>query len=127
MKHNLKIVYFGQKEQMESIANIATETFGNKIELKLSPEKYADGWFVTILHPKGDKSHGLKSVAKMVDVDLKSVTVFGDSINDIGMFELAGKSVAVANALDELKCVADVVLDRSNDEDAVGYFLDNIV
>jgi hydroxymethylpyrimidine pyrophosphatase-like HAD family hydrolase len=59
--------------------------------------------------------------------DIKDVTVFGDSVNDIGMFKLAGTAVAVSNALDEVKAVADVVLPHSNDQDGVARYLDNVV
>jgi hydroxymethylpyrimidine pyrophosphatase-like HAD family hydrolase len=58
--------------------------------------------------------------------DIKDVTVFGDSVNDIGMFKLAGTAVAVSNALDEVKAVADVVLPHSNDEDGVARYLDKV-
>jgi hydroxymethylpyrimidine pyrophosphatase-like HAD family hydrolase len=44
-------------------------------------------------------------------------------MNDIGMFKLAGTSVAVSNALEEVKAVADVVLPHSNDEDGVAKYL----
>ena len=40
--------------------------------------------------------------------DTTRLTVFGDSVNDIGMFRLAGTSVAVANALEEVKAHADI-------------------
>ncbi len=42
------------------------------------------------------------------------------------MFKLSGNSVAVSNALDEVKAVADVVLPHSNDEDGVAKYLNNI-
>ena len=56
--------------------------------------------------------------------DSQDITVFGDSVNDIGMFKLAGTSVAVSNALDEVKAVANVVLEYSNDEDGVAHYLE---
>ncbi len=58
--------------------------------------------------------------------NIHEMTVFGDSINDIGMFKLAGTSVAVANALDEVKKVADVILPYSNDEDGVAKYLSTL-
>jgi hydroxymethylpyrimidine pyrophosphatase-like HAD family hydrolase len=39
------------------------------------------------------------------------------------MFKLAGTSVAVSNALDEVKELADIVLPHSNDEDGVAQYL----
>ena len=123
MDMNLKIVYFGDKETLEPLTLQLQKTFKDALEFKLSPEKYSDGYFLTILHPEGDKAHALKKVMDYLERDHADVTVFGDSINDIGMFKLAGTSVAVSNALDEVKAVADVILPHSNDEDGVAKYL----
>ena len=123
MDQNLKIVYFGYEDQLRPLYTEIVKTFGDSIEVKLSPEKYGGGYFLTILHPEGDKAHALTKVLEYLGRDSKDVTVFGDSVNDIGMFKLAGTSVAVSNALDEVKEVADLVLPHSNDEDAVAKYL----
>ena len=125
MELNLKIVYFGDKKILEPLTVKLKEIFKDAIECKLSPEKYSDGYFLTILHPEGDKAHALQKVMDYLERDPAEVTVFGDSVNDIGMFKLAGTSVAVANALEEVKAVADVILPHSNDEDAVAKYLKN--
>ena len=126
MDENLKIVYFGYEEQLRPLYDAIKQTFGKEVEAKMSPEKYGGGWFLTLLHPEGDKAHALNKVMEYLGRDPKDVTVFGDSVNDVGMFKLAGTSVAVANALDEVKAVADVVLPHSNDEDAVAKYLSTI-
>ena len=54
------------------------------------------------------------------------MTVFGDSHNDIGMFEVANTKIAINNAIDELKLIADEVLPHSNDEDGVARYLKKI-
>ena len=123
MERNLKIVYFGQKEQLEPLYVAIKETFGDTVEAKLSPEKYGGGWFLTLLHPEGDKAHALEKAAEYMNLPADALTVFGDSVNDLGMFALAGTSVAVANALDEVKKAADIVLEHTNDEDAVAKYL----
>jgi len=123
---NLKIVYFGEYQILKPLTEHLQKTFGNALEYKLSPEKYSDGYFLTILHPEGDKAHGLQKIADYLNRDTQEMTVFGDSINDIGMFKLAGTSVAVANALDEVKAVADIILPHSNDEDAVAKYLNGL-
>jgi hydroxymethylpyrimidine pyrophosphatase-like HAD family hydrolase len=46
----------------------------------------------------------------------------GDSLNDISMLQYAGLSVAMANAIDEVKAIADVTTD-SNDADGVANAL----
>lgn len=126
MDMNLKLVYFGEYNTLLPMTRNFERTFGKELEYKLSPEKYSDGWFLTILHPEGDKAHALQKVADYINRDTYDITVFGDSINDIGMFKLAGTSVAVSNALDEVKAVADIVLPHSNDEDGVARYLENM-
>ena len=123
MEMNLKIVYFGDYDTLKPLTLHLEKTFAKNLEYKLSPEKYSDGWFLTVLHPEGDKAHALHKVADYIGRETSDMTVFGDSINDIGMFKLAGTSVAVSNALDEVKAVANIVLPHSNDEDAVAKYL----
>ena len=127
MEQNLKIVYFGYENQLRPLYEEIVKVFGQTIEAKLSPEKYGGGYFLTLLHPEGDKAHALTKVMEYLERDYSDVTVFGDSINDIGMFNLAGTAVAVSNALDEVKDVADIVLEHSNDEDGVANYLNNIL
>jgi Cof subfamily protein (haloacid dehalogenase superfamily) len=123
MDMNLKLVYFGEYNTLLPMTRNFERTFGKELEYKLSPEKYSNGWFLTILHPEGDKAHALEKVMDYLGRDPSDVTVFGDSVNDIGMFKLAGTSVAVSNALDEVKAVADIILPHSNDEDGVAKYL----
>lgn len=125
MDMNLKIVYFGDYATLKPLTEALKKTFEDAIECKLSPEKYSDGYFLTILHPEGDKSHALQKVMDYLERDPSDVTVFGDSVNDIGMFKFAGTSVAVSNALEEVKAVADVILPHSNDEDGVAKYLES--
>ncbi len=123
MSRNLKIVYFGEHARLAPLAEALRQEHGGEIECKLSPEKYGGGYFLTILHPRGDKAHALEDVAAYLERDLSEFTVFGDSINDLGMFARAGTAVAVANALDEVKAQADLVLPHTNDEDGVARYL----
>jgi len=123
---NLKIVYFGDYIQLKPLADELKKIFGSSIEIKLSPEKYSDGYFLTLLHPKGDKSHAIETLMKYLKVEQKNITVFGDSLNDISMFTLANTSIAVSNALDEVKAIANIVLPHSNDEDGVAKYLNHL-
>ncbi len=119
----LKLVYMGEEKLLRPLAEHLKKVFDTKIEVKLSPENYMQCYFLTILHPLSDKAHALMKLHEYLNLDIKETTVFGDSINDIGMFKQAGKAVAVANALEVVKQEANVVLKESNDEDAVAKYL----
>ena len=123
---NFKIVYMGEEEQLRELHEHLEDKFGNTLKFILAPEAYVGCYFLMILHPEADKSHGIKSVSEHLGFDLEKLTVFGDNFNDIGMFELAKTSVAVANAQPEVKEMADVVLAFKNDEDAVAHYLEGL-
>ena len=71
-----------------------------------------------------NKLAGVKAVASHMGIDLKNVVAFGDDFNDIEMLRGCGVGVAVDNAIDEAKAVADYIC-RSNDEDGVAKWLEN--
>ena len=123
MDDNFKIVYMGEEKLLRELALHVEATFGDELKYILAPEAYTKSYFLTILHKDADKSHGIKTVREYADFDLNKLTVFGDNFNDIGMFDLAGISVAMANAQDEVKAKASFVSKYSNDEDAVAHYL----
>lgn len=51
----------------------------------------------------------------------KGVT-FGDDYADIGMLTLCGKGIAMGNAINEVKEIADLII-GSNDEDGIAEYL----
>jgi Cof subfamily protein (haloacid dehalogenase superfamily) len=73
-------------------------------------------FFVEILSPNVHKGHGLKQLCQEIGVPLDEVIAFGDGDNDIEFLELAGKGIAMKNARDTLKAVADEVTEWTNDE-----------
>ncbi len=123
---NFKIVYFGEEELLRIVASHLRAVFGDTIKYILAPEAYAGCYFLTLLHKDADKSHGIQSVSEAIGFDLNRLSVFGDNFNDIGMFELAGTSIAVANAQEGVKKAAKIVLPHTNDEDAVANYLKSL-
>ncbi len=60
--------------------------------------------------PKGiDKGKGMEIVCRYYREHLQNTVAFGDSMNDYEMMMAAGISVAMGNACEELKQIADVV------------------
>jgi len=125
-EENFKIVYMGEEEQLRELHEHLEDKFGDTLKFILAPEAYVGCYFLTILNPAADKSHGIKSVSEALDFDLEKLTVFGDNFNDMGMFELAGKSVAMANAQPEVKDMADIVLAFNNEQDGVAKYLEGL-
>lgn len=123
---NFKIVYMADEDILVELKDRIEKIFGEELKYILAPEAYMGCYFLTILHKDADKAHGIKSVSEAAGFDLGKLSVFGDNLNDIGMFNLANISVAVANAHPEAKAAADVVLAHTHDEDAVARYLEGL-
>ena len=52
---------------------------------------------------------------------------FGDSINDIPMFEMSDECYAVANAMDEVKAAATGIIDSNEDDGVAKWLLENVI
>ena len=59
--------------------------------------------------------------------DVKKILAIGDYNNDLQMVSLADIGGAPANAIDEVKAVADIVLTASNNESCVAEFLKQVL
>lgn len=65
-----------------------------------------------ILPIDANKGRGIKKLAEILEIDIKDVIVFGDGDNDYEMIENAGLGIAMGNASDKVKEVADYVTDN---------------
>ncbi len=79
--------------------------------------RYGEVMYVTITNPEYlefmnkevSKGKGLAKAAEYLGVPREQVLAIGDGFNDKAMLEWAGTAVAMGNAVDEVKAVADVV------------------
>jgi len=77
--------------------------------------------------PEGlSKGKSLLEIADKYNIDQKDIIAFGDQMNDKTMIELAGVGVAMANAIEAIKEIADYVT-LSNDEDGIANYLEKFV
>lgn len=72
------------------------------------------------------KGNGLSELATKLNVDLKDTMAIGDQGNDLSMLQVAGTAVAMGNAIDELKSIADFVTE-DNDHDGVAVAIEKFV
>lgn len=63
--------------------------------------------FINILEPQVSKGKALEALALHLGVAMSEVIAVGDGHNDISLLSMAGLAVAMGNAPDELKAVAD--------------------
>ncbi|MCK9170115.1 MAG: HAD family hydrolase [Treponema sp.] len=82
------------------------------------------GSLIQIMAKEASKETAIKDIAEKYNIVKEDIYCFGDDHNDIGMFEYCGNSIAMGNAVQELKRMATFIT-SGNDEDGVAEFIEN--
>lgn len=104
----------------DALARAARQVAGDLVGVTVAGEGIVE------LLPLGlSKATGLSLAARRLGLTAKDTIAFGDMPNDIPMFGWAAHGVAMANAHDELKAVADEFT-ASHEEDGVAVVLERL-
>ncbi|MEV0774591.1 HAD family hydrolase [Streptomyces sp. NPDC050433] len=105
----------------DALARVGQETVGDMVAVVMA------GPGVVEILPLGlTKATGLSLAARRLGVTAADTIAFGDMPNDIPMFGWARHGVAMANAHEALKAVADEVT-ASNDDDGIAVVLEKLL
>lgn len=69
------------------------------------------------------KYQAVQALSKFLGIELEDMVAFGDDENDYEILKYCGTGVAMANAIVQIREVADTITD-SNDEDGVAAYLE---
>jgi Cof subfamily protein (haloacid dehalogenase superfamily) len=114
-----KLLIPGDPMLLVPLESILRTYLGNDITLFTSKP-----YMLEILPPETNKGTALAKVAEILNVDKEEVLAIGDSINDEAMIRWAGMGVAMVNGDERIKSIADMITDRSNDDDGVVEIID---
>lgn len=119
----LEMNFIASADALRPLLEAVQQAYGEHISAHFEEDIYAKGaWWLRLAHRDAGKQTMLIELARRTGHDLREVIVFGDNLTDLGMFEVAGRAVAVANAREEVKARAHEVI-PGNDEDAVVKYL----
>lgn len=89
--------------------------------------KVKDGYyFFDIVCNSVSKGNGIKMLLSYLNLKESNAICFGDSVNDLDMFNVCGEKVAMGNAINDIKERADYITE-SNDRDGISKFFDNYI
>ncbi len=91
---------------------------GNEVSLLYSNEKYLE-----IFSAKSGKGASILTLCDLLDIPVAQTLAAGDAANDISMVQTAGIGIAMANATDEVKKVADIITENDNNHDGLAPLL----
>lgn len=83
----------------------------------------SEPFFMEVMPLGVDKASGLKRILEVTGIGREELIACGDGFNDVSMIEFAGLGVAMENAQDAVKAIADEITD-SNDDDGVARIVE---
>jgi Cof subfamily protein (haloacid dehalogenase superfamily) len=113
-----KLVVIGDPKILDGLKQRMLARFDGRLYISTSLP-----YFLEFASPEVTKAAGLAFVAEHLGFSRKRTVAFGDGENDIELVDWAGYGVAVANAHDQVKGVADFVC-PSVDEEGVAQVLE---
>ena len=124
-----EIVYFSTHNRDAEkiymlVNNLEDETF---IKERIPDDLYVSvsrGGMAMVMHKDATKAKATAELARIWDVKQSEIAAFGDDLNDIDMLQYAGVSVAMPNALDEVKAAAGRIADHACDDDGVARWIE---
>lgn len=93
-------------------------------EIEFVKRKLPDDLYLTvarnghgiIMRKEATKTTGIMKLTELWGIDRAEIVSFGDDLIDVDVLKYTGVSVAVANAIDEVKTVADYICDTNNND-----------
>ena len=133
---NESIIKFSIMSDNKEDLQIAREKLINKFNITITnvdtfviPNKYRKAgknpYVMDVMKEYVNKGEAIKKLCKYLNLNTQEAIIFGDGLNDIEMFELDAYKVAMKNAKDKIKEMADFVT-ISNNEAGVAYKLNKI-
>lgn len=114
-------IIVANKGQGKFIEEYINQNYNGKVLCRNWGNDY--DFIIEIFTPETNKGSALKYVANYLGFKRDDIIAFGDGHNDIEMIEYAGLGIAMKNGHEELKEVADIVLDYTNKDDGLVKFL----
>ncbi len=109
---------------LEPLHRTLNEKHSEKVNLYFAEDiSQPDFFWLQIFHPRANKGRMLEKLANRMGIPLKNTVVFGDYLNDLEIFQIAGRAIAMDNALPEVKRAADEII-GTNAELAVIQYLE---
>lgn len=99
---------------------------GTQARVNVLANKNYHGHILEILHPTVSKWHALDQFAQREGITPEEIIAVGDDHNDLEMIRHAGLGIAMGNAVDPLKAVANHIT-SSNAEDGLAQALEHFV
>lgn len=114
----VKCLMMADGEYLETVEPKIAKVVGDRLNVFRS-----EPYFIEVMPKNIDKAYSLGKLLEKLGVTREEMIACGDGFNDLSMIQYAGVGVAMANAQDVVKEVADYIT-LSNDEDGIVHVIE---
>ncbi len=125
-EHTVRVGIVAAPEEIEIVRAALEKRFGPRVFFQSIFVPAQRVQVLEVFDPSVNKWEGVLHVARRHGIMPQEIIAIGDDVNDIHMIANAGLGVAMGNARDEIKSIAQRVI-GSNREDGLAAFLEEIV
>jgi len=116
-----KVQILDEPERIDQLFPVVQEMFGQDLYVTKTQVEY-----IEFMNLQATKGQALTELADQLKIPILNTVAFGDGYNDKSMMEVAGFSIAMANAVDEIKAISDHVT-TSNDDDGIAVAVEKML
>lgn len=118
----MSVNIIGPQTPIEKLSLGLRAEFSAELEVYMYEKVHNGHWdWLSVYDFQATKGNAIRQLLDHLGKKEADITVFGDSLNDLSMFRLAGKKVAVGNARPEVLALADEVIDTHEQDSVVSY------
>ena len=124
----IQLATIDTESKINTVMSFVNEKYGSLVKTVKTVSYLDNGgwWWFEVFNKKCSKSRGLRDICSIYNIPLENAAYIGDNYNDVEAMRVAGYSVAVNNAPDDIKQMCDLVV-SSNNEDGVAEALEKIL
>ena len=116
-----KCLMIGEGDHLATVEKEMQAEFGEELSIYRS-----EPFFLEIMPSQIDKAYSLSKLLDHLAILPEEMICCGDGFNDISMIRYAGLGVAMANAQEKVREIADYIT-LSNDEDGLVHVIDKFI
>jgi hypothetical protein len=116
-----KLQIIDEPDKIDRLLIECKKAFGDRLYVTRTQIEY-----IEFMNPQVSKGGALKALADRLDIPMRFVVAFGDGYNDESMMTVAGYRIAMGNAVEEIKNIADYVTD-ANYNDGVALAVESLL
>jgi HAD superfamily hydrolase (TIGR01484 family) len=118
------VVYGVSENQVKDIRRAIPQIADIAFHTVSSPEE--NKFDIHMTDPLATKEHGIDETAKVLGINKSQIIGVGDSNNDIPLLQSCGLKVAMGNATEDVKAIADYIA-STVDEDGVADVIEKFI